>query len=156
MTNAAQNTTRPLIQEGSTGEDVKDLQIVLNATVANPNLVIDGIFGAKTKEAVIAFQNQNNLTPDGIVGPQTWAIVDTIETVEREPGNLPTLRLGDTGEYVAFLQKRLNIWGTSLVVDGIFGAATEEAVKKFQTQYNLTVDGIVGTQTWTSLLTVED
>ncbi|MEO1431309.1 MAG: peptidoglycan-binding protein [Cyanobacteria bacterium J06633_8] len=155
MTNAVENTTRSIIQEGSTGQDVADLQTVLSIG-ANPVLVIDGVFGAKTKEAVIAFQNQNNLTPDGIVGPKTWAIIDSIETFEGEPGNLPTLRRGDTGKDVEFLQKRLNIWGTSLVVDGIFGAATEETVKKFQAQYNLTVDGIVGTQTWTKLLTVED
>ena len=156
MANAVESTTRPVIKEGSTGQDVKDLQTVLNRTGDQADIVIDGVFGAKTKEAVIAFQKQQNLTPDGIVGSKTWAIIDSIELFEGEPGNLPTLRRGDTGTNVEFLQKRLNIWGASLVVDGIFGAATEENVKKFQAQYNLTVDGIVGLQTWSKLLTVED
>ncbi|MGD1805243.1 peptidoglycan-binding domain-containing protein [Dapis sp. BLCC M126] len=38
-----------------------------------------------------------------------------------------------------------------MVVDGIFGVATEEAVKKFQKFNDLTVDGIVGPQTWATL-----
>lgn len=155
MTSGVQ-TTRPIIKEGSTGQDVNDLQQVLNMTVASPELVVDGVFGAKTKEAVIAFQKQQNLTPDGIVGPQTWSIVDTIEINEREPGNLPILRRGDAGEDVKYLQQRLKIWGSSLGIDGVFGANTEAEVKKFQTQYGLTVDGVVGTQTWTNLLRVED
>ena len=33
---------------------------------------IDGIFGYQTQNAVILFQRNNNLTPDGIVGPKTW------------------------------------------------------------------------------------
>ncbi|MGD1698464.1 peptidoglycan-binding domain-containing protein [Dapis sp. BLCC M229] len=38
-----------------------------------------------------------------------------------------------------------------MVVDGIFGVATEEAVKNFQKSSGLTVDGIVGPQTWERL-----
>jgi len=34
---------------------------------------VDGIFGSKTKTAVLAFQNANGLGTDGIVGPLTWA-----------------------------------------------------------------------------------
>ncbi|MEM1169985.1 MAG: peptidoglycan-binding protein [Cyanobacteria bacterium P01_H01_bin.35] len=138
-------TTRPTISLNSTGEDVKDLQKVLNATVANNSLVVDGIFGNLTKEAVIAFQkNYGGLTADGIVGPQTWGVVDTIVRT--------TLYLGSTGEDVEYLQRRLNgIGSASLVVDGIFGVATQEAVKKFQKFHGLTVDGIVGPQTWGKL-----
>ena len=40
-----------------------------------------------------------------------------------------------------------------LVVDGQFGSETEQAVKTFQTKNGLTVDGIVGKQTWTALIT---
>ncbi|NET16141.1 MAG: peptidoglycan-binding protein [Okeania sp. SIO1H6] len=124
---------------------MKNLQTFLNAIVANNSLVVDGIFGNLTKEAVIAFQKQyGGLTADGIVGPQTWGVVDTIVRT--------TLYLGSTGEDVEYLQRRLNgIGSASLVVDGIFGVATEEAVKKFQKFHGLTVDGIVGSQTWGKL-----
>ncbi len=143
-------TTRPTLTLGSTGEDVKYLQTVLNAIVANNSLVVDGIFGNLTKEAVIAFQKQSvGLTADGIVGPQTWGVVDRIA---RTTLYRATLYFGSTGEDVEYLQKWLNAAGFgSLVVDGIFGVATEEAVKKFQKYYGLTVDGIVGPQTWATL-----
>jgi hypothetical protein len=62
----------PTIQEGSQGEAVKQAQTALNAK-GNYGLVVDGVFGAKTKAAVIDFQSKNGLTADGIVGPATWA-----------------------------------------------------------------------------------
>ncbi|MEM1169990.1 MAG: peptidoglycan-binding protein [Cyanobacteria bacterium P01_H01_bin.35] len=145
-------TTRPTISLNSTGEDVKDLQKVLNAIVANNSLVVDGIFGVATEEAVIAFQKQNEsvgLTVDGIVGPQTWGVVDRIA---RTALYRATISLRSTGEDVEYLQKWLNAAGFgSLVVDGIFGVATQEAVKKFQKYYGLTVDRIVGPQSWAKL-----
>ncbi|MGD1698667.1 peptidoglycan-binding domain-containing protein [Dapis sp. BLCC M229] len=69
MFTATQTTTsRPTLSLGSTGEDVKDLQTVLNATVADNSLLVDGVFGNLTKEAVMVFQKQYGLTIDGIVG----------------------------------------------------------------------------------------
>ena len=149
MSTATQTTTaRPTLSLGSTGEDVKDLQVVLNATVAYNSLVVDGVFGNLTKEAVMAFQKQYSLTIDGIVGDQTWAVVDKIVRA--------TLYFGSTGEDVEYLQRRLNGIGFgSLVVDGIFGVTTEEAVKIFQKYYGLTADGIVGIQTWAKLESID-
>lgn len=57
------------------GEDVKILQAYLNNYNLMPMLVVDGIFGQKTKMAVIAFQKKNNLKPDGVVGPITREIL---------------------------------------------------------------------------------
>ena len=153
MPHSTQNTTvRPTLSIGSTGDDVKDLQKVLNATVAD--LAVDGVFGKKTQEAVMAFQKQYGLTVDGVVGPITWAIADTIETDENDVR--PTIRRGSTSVDVEYLQRHLNGFGfSSLVVDGIFGAATEEAVKNFQRYYGLTVDGVVGPQTWAKLETID-
>ncbi len=151
MQTAVQNTTtRPTLSLGSTGEDVKDLQKILNATIGG--LVVDGIFGQKTKEAVLTFQKQQNLSMDGIVGSQTWAILDTIETDESDANPRPTLRRGSTGEDVSYLQRRLNGIGFGqLVVDGVFGADTEKAVLVFQKHASLLMDGIVGAKTWAEL-----
>jgi peptidoglycan hydrolase-like protein with peptidoglycan-binding domain len=63
----------------------------------------------------------------------------------------PTLVEGDTGPAVIMLQTRLNVWGANLTVDGDFGALTLAAVKAFQTEQKLTVDGVVGPQTWAAL-----
>ncbi len=63
----------------------------------------------------------------------------------------PTLVEGDTGAAVQKLQTRLNVWGATLTVDSDFGPATLAAVKAFQTEQKLTVDGIVGPQTWAAL-----
>ena len=80
MTYTTQNTsTRPTVSLGSTGQDVKDLQVVLNATVADNSLVVDGVFGNLTKEAVMAFQKEYGLTIDGIVGSQNWNKLESID-----------------------------------------------------------------------------
>lgn len=54
------------IKKGSKGDDVKTLQSALH-------LVVDGIFGRITDEAVKDFQKKNGLKVDGVVGDLTWA-----------------------------------------------------------------------------------
>ena len=64
------------------------------------------------------------------------------------------LKKGNTGEYVTLLQTKLKNAGYDLGkygVDGDFGSATLAAVKKFQKEHGLTVDGIVGKATWAAL-----
>lgn len=73
------------------------------------------------------------------------------EQPEPQPEKLPTLRKGDRGEYVTLAQTKLVARGYdvgSASIDGIFGSATEKAVKQFQTDWNLKIDGIIGSQTW--------
>lgn len=60
---------------GSTGPNVKLIQSLLNRIGYNAGPV-DGVFGPQTKRAVIAFQTNNNLVPDGIVGPATWHVFE--------------------------------------------------------------------------------
>ena len=62
---------RPMVSYGSRGDAVRKLQELLNALGYDCGSV-DGIFGSKTKTAVLAFQNANGLGTDGIVGPLTW------------------------------------------------------------------------------------
>ena len=67
------------------------------------------------------------------------------------PGQ-PTIAPGATGDVVRRAQRALRRTpNTALVVDGIFGQATEKAVKQFQRGEGLAVDGIVGPATWHAL-----
>jgi peptidoglycan hydrolase-like protein with peptidoglycan-binding domain len=79
--------------------------------------------------------------------------------------SLPVLRKGDESGTVLRLQQMLNVFvghgeeGSHVVPlaeDGVFGAKTEQGVKTFQggEAGTLTVDGVVGQQTWTKLLTM--
>jgi len=56
----------PILREGAKGNITKLLQEKLR-------IIADGIFGINTREAVLAFQINNGLTPDGIVGQNTWS-----------------------------------------------------------------------------------
>jgi len=64
-----------ILRFGSRGNDVKVLQSVLAKIGYNPG-PIDGIFGSTTQQAVIQFQYDNGLNPDGIVGPMTWRLLE--------------------------------------------------------------------------------
>lgn len=70
--------TRRTLRRGSRGEDVTDLQTRLNAAgSAEPALNTDGIFGRLTGAAVREYQSTHDLVPDGVVGPLTWASLDS-------------------------------------------------------------------------------
>lgn len=127
---------------------VRKLQALLNLLIA-AGLARDGVFGPATDAKVRQFQTARGLAVDGIVGPRTWSELLT----------LPTLRRGDEGLSVRRAQTLINVsgmWsssGAELGVDGVFGPATERAVRRYQTEHGLVVDGIVGPATWTALLT---
>lgn len=62
------------------------------------------------------------------------------------------LKKGSRGDEVVTLQKKLKQWGYySGAVDGVFGSATESAVKYFQRKNGLTADGVVGAKTAAAL-----
>jgi hypothetical protein len=69
----------------------------------------------------------------------------------RGGSNLPTLRFGSSGPAVRILQRLLVANGYAIRVDGAFGPLTETAVKAFQNQRRVGVDGIVGPVTWRQL-----
>lgn len=140
----------PVVRQGSSGRFVKYLQFMLKIkgyAVGN----IDGAFGANTRSAVIAFQQANGLTPDGIVGRQTWYKLNNLTPEAR------TLKLGDFGAEVKYLQQKLysKLYNVG-PIDGIFGRQTEQAVKEFQAENGLIADGIVGRRTWEAILNDEN
>ena len=81
-----------------------------------------------------------------------WAVPKGIDG--EVPDYKPTLRRGDKGEYVTLLQTELVQKGYDIGkcgIDGSFGAATEKAVREFQRNSGLAVDGVVGKNTWAAL-----
>lgn len=80
---------RRMISYGSRGPDVADAQQLLNQHGAAPPLVIDGIFGPKTRQATIEFQKAHDLVPDGIIGPLTWGALESGAPGPQPPGPQP-------------------------------------------------------------------
>ena len=66
--------------------------------------------------------------------------------------NFPTVRNGSTGVDVTALQYLLQEHGLEVSADGSFGSGTEAAVRSFQADQGLDVDGVVGPNTWTALV----
>jgi peptidoglycan hydrolase-like protein with peptidoglycan-binding domain len=66
----------------------------------------------------------------------------------------PLVRRGDTEHPVRTLQHLLRAHGKNVAVDGLFGPATDAAVRTFQASRGLAVDGIVGPHTWSALIVV--
>ena len=158
------------LRTGSTGSAVEQVQFWLN-TLAQyestiPSLAVDGRYGAATASAVRAFQRRYGLTVDGVVGRETWnAIYNEFRSIQSDngtPNAYPgtALREGASDQNVRLVQFWLKIAHTvysrlnDLTVDGRFGAATTAAVKRFQTYFGLTSDGVVGRTTWNKLYEV--
>ena len=137
----------PTLSIGATGPDVRCLQILFVMMDYMEFSDIDGNFGPKTQERVKDFQQDKSLTPDGVVGPLTWA------KLPADP-NTPRLARGATGAAVSALQTGLQKFDVPNSptdpgpIDGSFGPRTESAVRAYQTSRGLTADGIVGDQTW--------
>ncbi len=132
----------PTLTIGSTGSDVDRLQRIFVMIKLLDYTGIDGDFGAKTQGAVKSFQQGNGLTVDGVAGPATW------QALPGDP-DTPELGNGSTGSEVSALQQALQKAGLYAgPIDGQFGPNTEAAVRAYQTQRGVTVDGVVGDETW--------
>ena len=168
------------LREGDISAATELLQRRLNRISANfpaiPKIYpANGIFGASTTEAVKEFQRIFDLTPDGVVGPATWyRILYIYNGIKRLSelnsegltlGEISTqfpnlLQLGSTGTGVEVLQYYLAYISEfvptvpSVLIDGVFGAETDTAVRAFQSTYGLPRDGIVGEVTWRELTDV--
>jgi peptidoglycan hydrolase-like protein with peptidoglycan-binding domain len=71
----------PVLRRGSTEPEVRDLQEALKALGHDPGPV-DGVFGARTEDAVRAFQQAKGIAVDGIVGRVTWINIDEADQSE--------------------------------------------------------------------------
>jgi len=132
----------PTLSSGSSGDDVKRVQRILVMIKMLDYTGIDGQFGPNTENAVKNFQQSKGLTVDGVVGNQTWGAMPA------DP-DTPELSNGSTGSEVSSMQTVLKNAGLYTgTVDGDFGPLTQSAVEAYQTQRGVTVDGVVGDETW--------
>ena len=135
------------LEKGSTGSDVKDLQTKLKK-IGYYDAYVDGDYGDTTVAAVKAFQKKYNLTADGIAGKETLKKLDSAYKNADSAKDVDSLRMGDSGSAVKDLQTKLKKLGYySGTVDSTFGSGTYTAVRAFQKKYNLTADGVAGSET---------
>ena len=170
---------RPL-RRGDVGNDVLLLQRQLSRIRRNYPAIPEipepsTVFDVPMEEAVKSFQQIFNLTPDGIVGKATWYKIKqiyngvkglselsgeglTISEVQRQ--YTEALRLGDSGLAVRTVRFFLAFLGYFLPelppirISDVFDEELRDAVLAFQSTYGLTVDGVVGRNTWNAIQNV--
>lgn len=121
-------------------ETIKSMQNKLNELGYSCG-VADGIVGSKTIAAVKKFQSDNGLTVDGLAGDSTLKTL--YDSTVKDSSN--SISKFSTREGIKAIQERLNELGYDCgVADGIIGAKTISAIKRFQSDNGLTVDGIAG------------
>nr|PZN08236.1 MAG: hypothetical protein DIU64_10885 [Caldicoprobacter oshimai] len=155
-TNSAPNTAwgSVVLRPGDSNFNVRRLKYFLNALYYTPGSLTSDTYDTTTVNAVKAFQSDNGLVVDGIVGPNTYNKLKTAHIMKYDDyiGSWRVLSQGKKGDDVAQLQIRLYEYGKySGTVDGIFGPLTKAAVEAYQSSKGITVDGIVGSVTFQKL-----
>ncbi len=138
---AASAATAPFPNQslGNQGADVRAIQGLLLAH--DVPSATDGVFGKSTRAAVKAFQADEGLTEDGVVGEATWARL------------IVRLGPGSSGEAVKALQRQLNQKRRAgLAVNGVYGTTTRTAVIEFRRHMGMKARGKVGPVTWRKLI----
>lgn len=128
----------PLYTLGRSGENVRAIQYLLKDQ--GYGVDVDGNYSQETADAVKRLQHKEGLSENGLVGALTW------------PKLIKATSSGSHGYTVMALQRQLNQAGSHLSVDGVFGSDTEKAVRAYQQQVGLSVDGVAGVRTWQYLL----
>ena len=119
LSDYVRDTAEPVLSKiGSRGDEVRRIQTKLK-NLGFFNGAVDGIYGSRTESSIKAFQRIFGLIPDGIVGPATWYEIVRLYTAVTRLAELRSqgqqfyanswsapnsLQVGDTGDYVRFLQ----------------------------------------------------
>ena len=164
------------VRLGDTGDAVIAIQRSLNEISNNypaiPKVSVDGIFGESTENAVKTLQSIFNLTPDGVVGLATWYKIVYLYVGIRRLAELNSrgqqllgisfeypnaISIGDEGEAVTIAQYLLSVISEFyytvpfVAIDGVFGQATQNAVREFQRTVGLPVTGVITQGVWNAL-----
>ena len=146
-------TLYPVLVRGDRGSAVTRLQQRLRE-LGYYTISVDGIYGVGTQSAVRAFQRINNLTQTGTADSYTQEVLFSAAAL---PVNSYTtsyvhLERGDRGSAVTRLQSRLAALGYySGSLDGIYGSATQSAVRRFQSRNGIYATGEADVNTQTVL-----
>ena len=139
---------------GTRNEEVKEVQRILN-DLGYLKQSPTGYYGENTQAAVLAFQKDQGLRQDGKFGDETRAALYAAEeTVEEASSATSTaiLVIGSRASEVTSLQKMLHELGyLKPKPTGYFGTDTRDAVRAFQKDAGLTVDGKYGSKTRSAL-----
>ena len=126
----------------SRGSDVRELQQKLGVGA-------DGVFGPVTERALKRWQRAHGLVADGIAGPNTRAAMGlgAGPVLKRKSGGARRASHRSRGHTrraggVRALQRRIGV-----PADGVFGPATESALKRWQASHGLVADGVAGPNT---------
>lgn len=121
--------------------DKKVTQIQKDLKFLGYDVTVRGGFGKELDKVVRQFQKNNNLKVDGAAGVDTLdRIAQRIRLKKAEIQS--SLRYGSRGADVNKLQANLKLLGYDLAVAGAFGKETEDAVKRFQRDNRLVVNGL--------------
>ena len=162
LTIASVSVVGATFHPGDRGDQIAAIQ---NALVRNgSDIAVDGDYGTGTQEAVKAFQERHGLDVDGIVGAQTYealmgaAMPENVSShfiekkaIKNKGKENLMFPLVTADNAISVVQQALANKGYNLDVDGVFGVGTEQAVRKFQADNGLDVDGVVGKATFYAL-----
>ena len=150
-----------VLKSGSRGPDCAQVQTWLNGLRGRwpnlPRLTVDGRYGASTARAVAQFQTLAGLSADGETGRATWDALYTAWAGQQGPGEVfcgIAILAGARGAVVKSLQQRLDAVArvykavNAPETDGQFGPLTGAAVRRFQREMGLAIDGMAGRATW--------
>lgn len=150
-----------MLQTGMSGGIVKMLQeLLIGMGYSCGPAGADSEFGPDTDAAVRRLQHDQGLTVDGIAGPATMAAISRAYAWARPPLPPPVDAPPWPGRYlvlqqpvlmgadVHYWQEQMATRGWPLTIDGVYGPRSAWACKTFQEEKHLSVDGVVGPQTW--------
>ena len=159
----------PLLKRGGRSDAVRSAQQQLLAVGMTLRGGADGVYGSATTAAVRAFQRSHGLGVTGSIDAGTAAVLanaaalipplpPTATPITTPPPTTSSsevlLKRGSRGEDVKVMQRQLIAVGVSVFggADGVFGAATEASLKKFQAGAGLPTTGILDTVTQVALV----
>lgn len=134
-----------VLRVGDRGEKVEELQRTLRVLELYEYPELEGFFGADTRSALMNFQREHGLEVNGVADADTFEAMDrALDDYYPEIRYTRTMKFKTVGDDVRALQrvlKSMGYYGTN--VDGIFNANTASAVRTFQFDYGMAVDGVV-------------